>query len=179
MRDTLFPETGRAVVSLLERLDHPLDFPERRTYCGRSTGRRLSRGGLAHARRFADPFADTTPSSALRLLFAMVREYPALCRRSPRRRLGHAVADISPRVYELTESHADKLGVEDMGATFQQRVTYHASCHGLRALQLGDRPLRLLRKVRGIDLAELPSSETCCRFRRNLLHRERHVSAAM
>jgi len=32
--DTLFPEAGRAVVELLERLEHEIDFPEEQTCCG-------------------------------------------------------------------------------------------------------------------------------------------------
>lgn len=32
--DTLFPETGRAVVDLLERLGHEAEFPEEQTCCG-------------------------------------------------------------------------------------------------------------------------------------------------
>ena len=64
---------------------------------------------------------------------------------------GHGVE----RVFELTELLVDVLGVEDVGATYPHRVAYHSTCHSLRLLKIGDRPLRLLRAVQGIDLVEL------------------------
>jgi L-lactate dehydrogenase complex protein LldE len=82
-------------------------------------------------------------------------------------------------VYELTEFLTDKLGVDDVGAYFPHRVTYHASCHGLRALHLGDRPLRLLRKVRGIELAPLANIDRCCGFGGTFAIKNADVSAAM
>jgi L-lactate dehydrogenase complex protein LldE len=54
--------------------------------------------------------------------------------------------------------------VEDVGASFPHSVTYHPTCHSLRMLGVGDRPVRLLRAVRGIDLVELPAAEQCCGF---------------
>ena len=66
----------------------------------------------------------------------------------------------------------DKLGIEDTGAFFPHTVTFHASCHGLRSLQLGDKPERLLRNVRGLKLVELPESDQCCGFWRPLRDQE-------
>ncbi len=73
----------------------------------------------------------------------------------------------------------DKLGVEDVGAYFPHKVTYHASCHGLRALQLGDRPFRLLGKVRGLELAPLPNLDRCCGFGGTFSVKNGDVSSAM
>jgi L-lactate dehydrogenase complex protein LldE len=72
-----------------------------------------------------------------------------------------AVAD---RVFELTEFLVDRLGVVDVGAAFPHRVTLHPTCHSVRALHLGDRPQRLLRAVRGIDLVEMDEALECCGF---------------
>ena len=78
--------------------------------------------------------------------------------------------------FELTEFLVDELGVEDVGASFPHRVTYHPTCHSLRLLQVGDRPLRLLRAVRGIDLVELPDARRVLRLRRHVRGQERrHV----
>ena len=76
------------------------------------------------------------------------RRSPAAPRRSPH------------RVYELSELLVDVLGVTDVGAWYPHRVTYHPTCHSLRMLRVGDRPLQLLREVRGIDLVELPGAES-------------------
>jgi len=48
------------------------------------------------------------------------------------------------------------FGVEDVGAYYPHRVTYHPTCHSLRMLRVGDRPLQLLHAVRGLHLVELP-----------------------
>ena len=84
-----------------------------------------------------------------------------------------------PRLYELSEFLTDKLGVEDVGAFFPYRVTYHASCHGLRGLHVGDRPFRLLRKVRGLELLPLANLERCCGFGGTFSVKNAEVSTAM
>ncbi|MGV7904116.1 heterodisulfide reductase-related iron-sulfur binding cluster, partial [Mycobacterium kansasii] len=80
------------------------------------------------------------------------------------RGLRAAVDELTPRVHELSEFLVDVLGVTDVGAFFPHRVTYHPTCHSLRMLRVGDRPLQLLRAVRGIDLVELPDADQCCGF---------------
>ncbi len=69
--------------------------------------------------------------------------------------------------------------VEDVGAYFPHRVTYHPTCHGLRMLQLGDRPQRLLRSVRGIDIVELPEAKECCGFGGTFAVKNADTSIAM
>jgi L-lactate dehydrogenase complex protein LldE len=82
-------------------------------------------------------------------------------------------------VYELSEFLVDKLGVEDVGAYFPHRVTYHASCHGLRALHLGERPFKLLAKVRGLELVPLENLDRCCGFGGTFSVKNAEVSSAM
>ncbi len=72
-----------------------------------------------------------------------------------------------------------RLGVEDVGAYYPHRVTYHPSCHSLRTLRVGDGPLRLLRNVRGIDLVELGDADTCCGFGGTFAIKNADTSAAM
>ena len=74
---------------------------------------------------------------------------------------------------------ADVLGVTDVGGYFPHRVTYHPSCHSLRMLKVGDAPLRLLRAVRGLDLADLPDAEACCGFGGTFAVKNADVSAAI
>src|SRR5947199_2195299 len=93
--------------------------------------------------------------------------------------LAHAVAEFGPRVYELSEFLVRKLGLEDVGAYYPHRVTYHPTCHSLRLLEVGDAPLRLLRAVRGIDLVELPSATECCGFGGTFAVKNADVSTAM
>ncbi|MDF3298924.1 (Fe-S)-binding protein [Streptomyces tropicalis] len=186
VNDTLYPDTGRAVVRLLTRLGVDVDFPMGQTCCGQAhynTGYRHEAEPLA--RRFADVFrgyeAIVTPSGSCG---AMVRElYPRLGERARAEGRGDtlaaALAPVVPRTYELTEFLVDVLGVTDVGACYPHRVTYHPTCHGLRALGLGDRPGRLLRAVRGLDLVELPGAEECCGFGGTFAVKNPDVSAAM
>ena len=84
----------------------------------------------------------------------------------------------APRVHDLSTLLTGVLGVTDVGANFPHRVTYHPTCHSLRC-SVGDAPLRLLRKVRGLELAELPAAETCCGFGGTFSVKNPDVSAAM
>jgi L-lactate dehydrogenase complex protein LldE len=163
--DALFPATGKSVVHLLERLGHEVVFEPAQTCCGQmhwTTGYRREAAELA--RRFAAAFsgyeAIVTPSASCA---AMVRTaYPAVARAAGDAMMSRAVGGLA--VYELSELLVDVLGITDVGAYFPHRVTYHPTCHSMRGLRVGDRPLRLLRAVRGIDLAELPAAAECCGF---------------
>jgi L-lactate dehydrogenase complex protein LldE len=86
---------------------------------------------------------------------------------------------VAARTFELSELLVDVLGVEDVGASFPHRVTYHPTCHSLRMLRVADKPLRLLRAVRGIDLVELPDAETCCGFGGTFSVKNADTSTAM
>jgi L-lactate dehydrogenase complex protein LldE len=182
LTDTLFPDTGKAVVTLLERLGHQVDFPLAQTCCGQmhfNTGYR--REAVPMARGFAGAFggfeAVVTPSASCA---SMVREYfPALAAEARDPGLARALAEVAPRTYELSVFLADVLGVTDVGAYFPRRVTYHPSCHSLRMLKVGDAPLRLLRAVRGLDLADLPNAEECCGFGGTFAVKNPDVSAAI
>ena len=182
LTDTLFPDTGKAVVTVLERLGHRVDFPAGQTCCGQmhfNTGYRreatpMARGLVA---AFAGFEAIVTPSASCA---SMVREYfPVLAAEAADEDLARAVAKVAPRTYELSVFLADVLGVTDLGAYFPHRVTYHPSCHSLRMLRVGDAPLRLLRAVRGLDLVDLPDAESCCGFGGTFAVKNADVSAAI
>jgi L-lactate dehydrogenase complex protein LldE len=184
--DTLFPETGKAVVRVIERLGHTVDFPKGQTCCGQmhyNTGYQADAMPLLE--RFVEQFRDSevvvVPSSSC---VAMMRDhYPIMAaqiaHQQGRTELIREVETLLPRVFEFSEFLTRKLGIEDVGASFPHRVTYHASCHGLRTLHLGDGPKRLLQRVRGIDLVELPGLEQCCGFGGTFAIKNADVSSAM
>jgi L-lactate dehydrogenase complex protein LldE len=164
--DTLFPATGRAVVELLERLGHEVEFPLEQTCCGQMHG---NSGYAAQAepllerfgRVFAGYKAVVSPSASC---VAFVREHRP---------------ELAGRLFELTEFLVDELGVIDVGASFPHRVTLHPTCHSLRLLQVGDRPRRLLEAVRGIDLVPLLAAEECCGFGGTFAVKNADTSMAM
>jgi L-lactate dehydrogenase complex protein LldE len=180
--DTLFPATGKAVVQVLERLGHQIDFQPEQTCCGQmhwNTG--YLREAIPIIRHFVDVYRDAEviciPSSSC---VAMIRDhYPKAARESSDARFIAEVDELLPRVYEFSELLVKKLGVEDVGATYPHRVTYHASCHSLRSLHLGDIPYRLLRRVRGLQLMDLQGVEQCCGFGGTFSIKNADVSSAM
>ena len=165
--DTLFPEAGRATVAVLERLGHTVIFPEAQTCCGQmhyNSG--YQREAIPLVRHFVETFGDAevvvAPSASC---VGLIRDqYPHAARLAGDAGLAEAVEALRPKVFELTEFLVKHLGVEDVGAYFPHRVTYHPTCHSLRVLHVGDAPLRLLRAVRGIDLVTLPEATECCGF---------------
>ncbi len=180
--DTLFPETGKATVHLLERLGHTVEFPLEQTCCGQmhyNTG--YHEEAIPLVQKFVDVFGDAeaivAPSASC---VAMVHEfYHKVAERSGDSRLREQVEKLVPRVFELSQFLVDELGVEDVGAYYPHRVTYHPTCHSLRMLEVGDAPLKLLRNVRGIDLIELPMAEECCGFGGTFAVKNADTSMAM
>jgi L-lactate dehydrogenase complex protein LldE len=184
VNDTLFPETGRATVTLLERLGNEVRFPLEQTCCGQM---HANSGYGPEALRLMERFLDVFDSSAWDAVVtpsgscaAMVRDqYPKLAEEQGDLKLLARVRAIGERVFELTEFVADRLGVDDVGASFPHRVAYHPACHSLRALGIGDAPYRLLRGVRGLELVDLPDRESCCGFGGTFAVKNADTSTAM
>ena len=180
LNDALYPGTGRAVVSLLERLGVEVDFPLAQTCCGQmhfNTGYRDACTPMVQgfAETFAGYDAVVTPSASCA---GMIRHYHPVVAEG-QGELAWRVADVTPKVHELSEFLVDVLGVTNVGAYYPHRVTYHPTCHSLRMLGIGDRPLKLLRAVRGLDLVELPAAEQCCGFGGTFALKNSDVSVAM
>jgi len=167
---------------LLERLGCEVTFPLDQTCCGQmhyNTG--YQREALPLIRHFVSVFGEAeavvSPSASC---VGMVREqYPRAAAQFQDTSLAAAIASLAPRVYELSEFLTDVLGLEEVGAYFPHRVTYHPTCHSLRGLRVGDKPLRLLRAVRGIDLVELPDASECCGFGGTFAIKNADTSQAM
>ncbi|GAA4833919.1 (Fe-S)-binding protein [Saccharopolyspora rosea] len=178
--DAVFPEAPKATVRILRRLGCEVEFPTAQTCCGQmhtNTGYR--RQAVSSVRAFVDAFADydavVAPSGSC---VASVRHQHAMVADGDER-LSRAVRGLAPRVHELSEFLVSVLGVTDVGAYFPHRVTYHPTCHSSRLLRVGDKPLRLLREVRSIDLVELPAAEQCCGFGGTFALKNPDVSVAM
>jgi L-lactate dehydrogenase complex protein LldE len=180
--DTMWPGTPRATVRLLERLGVTVEFPMEQTCCGQMlTNTGYGSEALPLVRRFVDVFAEydavVAPSGSC---VGSVREqHSGIVEHAGDNALARRVAEVTHRVFELSEFLVDVLGVVDVGAFFPHRVTYHPTCHSLRMLRVGDRPLRLLRAVRGIDLVDLPGAEECCGFGGTFAVKNADVSIAM
>jgi L-lactate dehydrogenase complex protein LldE len=182
LADTLFPGVGRATVGLLERLGHVVEFPEAQTCCGQmhvNTG--YVRDALPLVRRYVEVFEPyeviVAPSGSC--VGAVRHQHAMVARAGGDEDLALRAEAVAGRTHELSRLLVDVLGVEDVGAFYPHRVTYHPTCHSLRLLRVGDRPLRLLRNVGGIDLVELPDAEVCCGFGGTFALKNADVSTAM
>ncbi|HET6507871.1 MAG TPA: (Fe-S)-binding protein [Baekduia sp.] len=184
LADTLFPDVGRATVTLLERLGHEVVFPEDQTCCGQmhvNSGYRQQ--ALPLVRRFVRAFEEAgadaivCPSGSCAALVR--RHYPELAAETGDDAVARSAAALAPRVFELSQFLVDELGVEDVGARYPFRVAYHPTCHSLRLLRVGEAPLRLLRAVAGIELVEIADAQGCCGFGGTFALKNAETSSAM
>jgi len=184
--DALFPDVGRAVVRLLRRLGHDVEFPAGQTCCGQmhfNTG--YQDATIPLVERFTEAFAGyeavVTPSGScaamVRLHHPLVGELAA--RADPGSSLPERVAAVTPLVYDLSEFLVDVAGVTDVGASFPHTVALHQTCHSMRLLGVGDRPRRLLEAVDGLRLVELQHPEACCGFGGTFAVKNADTSVAM
>jgi L-lactate dehydrogenase complex protein LldE len=178
--DALFPEAGKATVRLLERLGQPVEFPLEQTCCGQMhTNSGYFEVDLV--RRYVDVFAPydavVVPSGSCAA--SIHDQHPMIARAAGDESLVRRSHEAASRTFELSQFLVDVLGTDDVGAYFPHRVAYHPTCHSIRLLGVGDRPVRLLRNVRGIDLVEIPRSDECCGFGGTFSIKNPDVSAAM
>ncbi len=180
--DGMFPDVGKATVTLLRRLGHEVEFPTTQVCCGQMhVNSGYERDALALVRRHVDAFescaAVVTPSASCA---ASVRHQHALvARHAGEEELARRCEALASRTWELTEFLVDVCGTVDVGAYWPHRVTYHPTCHSLRLLRAGDRPTRLLGLVRGIEVVPLPDAEVCCGFGGTFALKNSDVSTAM
>lgn len=162
--DALYPRVGVAIVQVLERLGHEVIYPEGQTCCGQppfNSGYWDEARGVAarQLEMFKDAEVVVSASGSCGAMFRVF--YPELFHGTRRE---DAAKSLSARTFEFSEFLVEKLGVRDIGARFEGRVTFHDGCHGLRELGTKSAPRELLRAVKGLELVEMGEAETCCGF---------------
>ncbi|MGO8885308.1 MAG: (Fe-S)-binding protein [Streptosporangiaceae bacterium] len=182
LADTLYPGVGKATVTLLERLGHQVEFPQAQTCCGQmhiNTG--YQKEALPLVRRYVQAFEryDVIVAPSGSCVGSVRHQHAMIARNYGDERLARRAEEAGARTFELSQLLVDVLGVQDVGAYYPHRVTYHPTCHSLRMLRVGDRPLRLLRHVGGIDLVELPDADSCCGFGGTFALKNADTSTAM
>ena len=182
LADAMFPAAAIATVRLLERLGHRVEFPAGQTCCGQmhvNTGYLREAVPLVrnHVKTFSDYDAVVAPSGSC--VGSVRHQHAMVARRAGDSGLADQAESVAAHTFELSEFLVDVLGVDDVGAYYPHRVTYHPTCHSLRMLGVGDKPLRLLRNVRGLTLIELPQAESCCGFGGTFALKNADVSTAM
>lgn len=164
--DQLWPSVGTSAVEVLRRAGCEVEFDQRQTCCGQpafNTGYRNEARALA--RRFIEIFesskadAIVSPSGSCT---AMVHHFRELFAEDDNWR--DRAGKVAERTHEFASFLVNVLGVDDLGASFNGRVTWHDACHGLRDLNLHREPRRLIRNVRGVEFVEMANADACCGF---------------
>jgi L-lactate dehydrogenase complex protein LldE len=182
--DALFPDVPKATVALLERLGHEVIFPPAQVCCGQM---HVNTGYLTEAlpvvRHHVEVFSaadfDVAVAPSGSCVGSIRHQHVMVARRGGDTALAERATALAARTYELSELLVDVLGLTDVGAYYPHRVTYHPTCHSLRMLHVGDKPLSLLRAVQGIDLVDLPQDDTCCGFGGTFALKNSDTSSAM
>ncbi|MFD2923487.1 (Fe-S)-binding protein [Halobacillus naozhouensis] len=162
--DLFYVNAGKASVELLERLGCEVDFPETQTCCGQpayNSGYHEQTKAAAKnmIRTFVHSEYVVSPSGSCAYMF---HEYDQLFKDEPMWR--DKAKSLKAKTFELTQFLTEVLKVEDVGAVFKGRATYHTSCHMTRLLGVREAPLKLLSHVEGLELKELPNRSDCCGF---------------
>jgi L-lactate dehydrogenase complex protein LldE len=168
--DQLWPAVGVSTVEVLRRVGCSVEFDQRQTCCGQPA---FNTGYRGEARKLAERFIEILEASGAEAIVspsgsctAMVHHYPALFDRDDPvdlewRERARSVAD---RTFELSSFLVGVLKVEDLGARWPGRVTWHDACHALRDLNVHSEPRRLIGQVREAELVELENADACCGF---------------
>jgi L-lactate dehydrogenase complex protein LldE len=164
--DRFFPDTGMAVVEVLERLGVEVEFPDGQTCCGQPA---FNAGYVEEARALARHTMDVLAASDAPIVVPsgscgdmVIHQYEMLLADDPA--YSAKAHDVARRTFEFTQFLVDVLGVTDVGAATNERLAYHACCHSLRGLGLRPQPEALLRSVAGQVPCPLAESDVCCGF---------------
>lgn len=180
LSDGIYPRVGQAMAKLLARCGVEVDFPQTQTCCGQPA---FNSGywdeARAAARIIVDAFEDSdfviSPSGSCT---GMIHHYyPKLFNEDPVYK--KKSEDLVAKTYEFTQFLVNVLEVEDIGASYPHKVTYHPSCHGTRLLGVKEEPMKLMNNIKGLELVPLPHAEDCCGFGGTFAVKMSEISGAM
>ena len=162
--DLVRPRIGFATLKVLEEAGCEVVVPEAQTCCGQpgynSGAREVS---IELARKVLAGFRDcdyvVAPSGSCSGQ-VKVHYVQDLFRDAPDRAEFEALA---AKWYELSDFLINVLKVDKVPGRFNDTVTYHDSCAGLREIDIKMQP-RYLLQMAGASIAEMPECEKCCGF---------------
>jgi L-lactate dehydrogenase complex protein LldE len=179
--DRLFPDTGFSVATVLERLGLEVFCSPLQTCCGQPA---FNAGFLDDARALARHTVDVLSAAPDPVVIPsgscgdmVIHRYASLLADDPA--YADRARDLAARAYELTRFLVDVMGVTDVGASSDARLTYHACCHGLRGLGVDRQPHELLAQVKGADVVPLEEADVCCGFGGLFAVKMADISSAM
>ncbi|MEI6889811.1 MAG: (Fe-S)-binding protein [Bacteroidales bacterium] len=177
--DQVYPETGMNMVKILEKLGVDVFYNPNQTCCGQMT---FNSGAWDESKKLGEKFMkdfsnDRPIVGASASCIGFVRNYyPWLFHNTG---LHYEYKQLKKNFHEITDFLVNILNVEDVGATFNHKVTYHDSCAALREYGLKDEPRKLLANVKGLELIEMKENEVCCGFGGTFSAKFEPISTAM
>lgn len=182
--DMMFPDAVKATAVILSRLGHEVVFPPEQSCCGQmhvNTGyqKEILPQITNYIDAFADPSIDYVVAPSGSCTGAVREQHPMIAKRYGTPAMQAGVETCVNKTFDLSEFLVDVLGITDVGAYFPHSVTYHSTCHSMRTIHVGEKPYQLLRAVEGLELRDLPESDTCCGFGGTFSVKNAETSQAM
>ena len=162
--DQLYPNIAFNMVKVLEKAGCTVYYNTNQTCCGQPA---FNAGFWGEAKdvckKFINDFsgADYVVAPSASCVGFVRNYYGKLFENSAQQQ---QVKSLSERTFEFSDFLVNVLKVEDLGAEFVGKATYHDSCAALRECNLKEEPRKLLRNVKGLELIEMNDVETCCGF---------------
>lgn len=177
--DQFYPDTGFNMVRILKKLGHEVHYNKDQTCCGQiAFNSGFWEEAKAIGEKFIKDFSGGDPVvSPTASCTSYVRNYFHELFHNTSLHLEYKA--LQKNVYEFTDFLVNRLNVEDTGATFEHKVTYHDSCAALREYGLKDEPRRLLANVKGLELLEMEERDVCCGFGGTFSVKNEPISTAM
>jgi L-lactate dehydrogenase complex protein LldE len=177
--DQLYPNVAFSMVKVLEKAGCTVRYNSNQTCCGQPA---FNAGFWGEAKEVCKKFINdfsgadyvVAPSASC---VGFVRNYYAkLFENSVNQ---NEIQDLANRTFEFSEFLIKILKIDDVGAVFEGKATYHDSCAALRECGLKKEPRQLLKNVKGLELVEMADNETCCGFGGTFAVKFEPISIAM
>lgn len=178
--DQFYPETAANFIRVLELAGCSVSYNPEQTCCGQPS---FNSGYWKETQTLATKFLNDFKSAEIIVspsasCTGFIKNYYKKVFEDDKSRLKE-VAEITPRIFELSDFLVHQLNVTELGSQFNHSVTFHDSCAGLREYGIKDEPRILLNNVKGLQLIEMQNTTTCCGFGGTFAAKFHAVSAAM
>ncbi len=177
--DQVYPETAKNMVKILNKLNIKVHYNPNQTCCGQIA---FNSGDWKAAKKLGEKFINDFNSD--RLVVGPSASCTGYVRNSYNELFHNSGShleskSLQKRIYEISDFLVNVLGVTDLGATFEHKITYHDSCAAQREYKLKDEPRKLLSKVKGLELIEMKDTHVCCGFGGTFSVKFEPISTAM
>lgn len=177
--DQLYPTVAMNMVKVLRKAGCNVIYNSNQTCCGQPA---FNAGFWGEAKEVCTKFitdfenAEYIVAPSASCVGFVKNYYSKLFENSAYNNPAKKTAD---KVYEFSSFLVNVLKIDDFGAVFNGKVTYHDSCAALRECHIKEEPRRLLSNVQGLELVEMNDVETCCGFGGTFAVKFEPISIAM